>query len=269
MAHGSQWRVCAAAVVGVVGLVAAPASAQSSSPDTSSPAAAHPPSSDGSNDKVSHWGVGFSVSPSWQLPKKLTDTFASDGGSLAVEGSQFTIGLVHGRTTSGDWGVRFVHQPIKNGSRGSDSDSECGFANGPLNGGCFNTSGGAVTQNVAMNGVEVYKFLPFVLIKRHVQIGIEFGGGVGKLSGTLQKTSSDVTNIQVNPKNGSRTGVLTTTVTTEAVTEEVPGTLPIGRLSLVAAVILHPAIKVRWEGGMVFPGESFSTVVVTYLIGAH
>jgi hypothetical protein len=30
-----------------------------------------------------------------------------------------------------------------------------------------------------------------------------------------------------------------------------------------------PAIKVRWEGGVMLPGASFSTIAVTYLFGAH
>ena len=268
MGPGSQWRVGVAAAVCAFGLIASPAQAQTSSSGNPPPKAATPPS-DSATTKVSHWGVLFSATPSWELPKVLTNAVASDGGSLVVVGSQFTIGIVHGRAMGGDWGVTFVHQPIKNGSRGSDGDTDCGYLNGPLPGNCFDTSGGAVTQGVAMNGVEIHKFIPFGSIKRRVQIGIELAGGVGKLSGTLQKTSNDVTNILVNQKTGTRTGVLTTTVTTEDVTAEVPGTLPLGRLSLVAALIVHPAIKVRWEGGMLFPGQSFSTVVVTYLFGAH
>src|ERR1051325_5294389 len=56
------------------------------------------------------------------------------------------------------------------------------------------------------NGVQVHKFIPFVTIKRRLQIGLNVAGGIGTLSGTLQKTNSEVTNIQVNQKNGTRAG---------------------------------------------------------------
>jgi hypothetical protein len=253
------------AAVAALCLVAAPAFAQTPAPKAAQKAASTP-----SPDKVSHWGVVFSATPEWHLPKKITDTFAGDGGSLAVVGSQFAIGIVHGRAMGGDWGVTFVHQPVKNGSRGSDTDSECGFTNGPLPGGCFNTGGGAVTQGVAMDGVQVHKFIPFATIKRRVQLGLNIAGGIGKLSGTLQKTSSDVTNVVVvNPKTGAKTGILTTTVTTENVKDEVLGKVPLGRITAVGAFIVSLAIKVRWEGGVIIPGAGFSTIGVTYLFGAH
>jgi hypothetical protein len=73
----------------------------------------------------------------------------------------------------------------------------------------------------------------------------------------------------MNPKTGQRTGLLTTTVTTEDVTAELPSKVPLGHLAVVAAAIINPAIKVRWEGGMLMPGQSFSTMVVTFLFGAH
>lgn len=246
-------------------LAATPAFAQS----PEAPASKAAPKPAAAAAKVSNWGLVVSATPSWYLPKQMTDAFASDGGSLVVVGSQFSIGIVHGRAMGGDWGVTFIHQPIKDGSRGSDTDSDCGFVNGPLPGGCFNTGGGAVTQGVAMNGVQVHKYIPFATIKRRVQLGMNFAGGVGKLSGTLVKTSSDVTNVVTNPKNGTQTGTLTTTVTTEDVAEEVLGTVPLGRITVVGAFIVGPAIKVRWEGGVMLPGASFSTLAVTYLFGAR
>ncbi|MGH7635317.1 MAG: hypothetical protein ACRENC_16395, partial [Gemmatimonadaceae bacterium] len=151
---GSKWVFAA---VFALCLVAAPAFAQTSPPTAPAQKAASTPS----DDKVSHWGLVFSATPEWHLPKRITDTFAGDGGSLAVVGSQFAVGFVHGRAMGGDWGVTFVHQPVKNGSRGSDTDSECGFVNGPLPNGCFNTGGGAVTHGVAMDGVQIHKFSPF------------------------------------------------------------------------------------------------------------
>jgi len=219
--------------------------------------------------KVSHWGIEFSATPSWYLPKQVSDVLAGDSGTLVVVGSQFSIGLVHGRAMGGDWGVTFVHQPLKNGSRGSDTDTDCGYTNGPLPGGCFNTGGGAVTQGVSMNGVQVHKFIPFVTIKRRLQVGVNIAGGIGTLSGTLQKTNSEVTNIQVNQKTGTRAGTLTTTVTTENVVDEGFSKVPLGRITVVGALIVTQAVKVRWEGGLLLPGASFSTIAVSYLFGAR
>jgi hypothetical protein len=262
MAAGSRWLV---ATVVAACLVAAPAHAQTPPPQqTPAPA----PSSGSSNSKVSHWGVLFSVTPSWYVPNSIINKIASGGGATIV-GSQFTIGIVRGRAMSGDWGVTFVHELVKDGSNGFSSDTSCGFANGPLPGGCFNTSGAAVAHGVKMNGVQVHKFIPFGAIKQRVQLGIDLAGGIGKLSGTLQKTSSDIANVLMNPKTGVRTALLTTTVTTEDITAELPSKVPLGRLAFVAAAIINPAIKVRWEGGLLMPGQSFTNLVATFLFGAH
>ena len=263
MTTGSKWLVGTAVAAC---LVAAPVQAQTP-PSPQAPTLA--PASEPSNAKASHWGVVFSATPSWYVPASITDKIASDGGGATIVGTQFTIGIVRGRAMSGDWGVTFVHEPVTDGSNAFSSDTKCGFANGPLPGGCFNTSGAGVTQGVTMSGVQVHKFIPFGVIKGRVQLGIELAGGIGKLSGTLQKTSSDITNVVTNSKTGQHTALLTTTVTTEDVTAELPGKVPLGHLAFVAAAIITPAIKVRWEGGMLMPGQSFSTMVVTFLFGAH
>jgi hypothetical protein len=262
MTAGSKWLVGTAVAVC---LVAAPVQAQTPSPQqTPTPA----PSSGSSNSEASHWGVVFSATPSWTVPNSIINKIASGGGATIV-GTQFSIGIVHGRAMSGDWGVTFVHQPVKDGSNGFSSDTACGFTNGPMPGGCFNTSGAARAQGVKMNGVQVHKFIPFGVIRRRVQLGIELAGGIGKLSGTLQKTNSDITRVNPNPKTGQQTALLTTTVTTEDVTAELPSKVPLGHLAFVAAAIINPAIKVRWEAGMLMPGQSFTTLMVTFLFGAH
>jgi hypothetical protein len=262
MTAGSKWLVGTAIAAC---LVAAPVEAQTPSPQQPQTPA---PSSGSSNSKVSHWGVLFSATPSWTVPNSIIDKIASGGGATIV-GTQFTIGIVHGRATSGDWGVTFVHEPVKDGSNGFNSDTNCGFANGPMPGGCFNTSGAAVAHAVKMNGVQVHKFFSFGMIKRRVQLGLEIAGGIGKLSGTLQKFSSDITNVQRNPKTGVQTGLLTTTITTEDITAELPSNVPLGHLAFVAAAIINPAIKVRWEAGMLMPGQSFTSLAATFLFGAH
>jgi hypothetical protein len=261
MTAGSKWLV---GIAVAACLVAAPVQAQTPPQQAPTPA----PSSGSSNAKASHWGVVFSATPSWYVPNSIIDKIAGDGAATIV-GTQFTIGIVRGRSMSGDWGVTFVHEIVKDGSNGFSNDTSCGFTNGPMPGGCFNTGGGAVSQGVKMNGVQVHKFFSFGAIKRRVQLGVEIAGGIGKLSGTLQKTSSDITNVQMNPKTGQRTGLLTTTVTTEDVTAELPSKVPLGHVAFVAAAIIHPALKVRWEAGMLMPGQSFTTVVVTFLFGAH
>ena len=230
------------------------------------PAPAPPPAA---GDEISHWGLDASVTPRWKIPSFTINEIAGSGSGATISGSQWSVGFVRGRITSGDWGVSFVHEPVKDGSNGHNGDTTCGFSNGPLPGGCFDTSGSVVTQGVAITGVEIRKFIPFHLIGRRVQVGVEIAGGVGKLSGTLQKTSNNVTSVGFNSAVGLPIGSASTTVTTESVTAELPATVPLMHFGFVAAVRLHPTVKVRWEVGYLLPGASFARISATYLIGAH
>jgi hypothetical protein len=233
-------------------------------------AATPPPApSPGAGDEISRWGLDVSVTPRWTIPSFVINKLAGSGGGASISGSQWSVGFVRGRSTSGDWGVSFVHEPVKDGSSGYNGDTTCGFSNGPLPGGCFDTSGSAITQSVAISGVEIRKFIPFHLIDRRVQVGVEIAAGVGKLSGTLQKTNNNVTSVGFNSAVGLPIGSASTTVTTESVTAELPATVPLMHFGFVAAVLLHPAVKVRWEVGYLLPGASFARISATYLIGAH
>ena len=52
--------------------------------------------------------------------------------------------------------------------------------------GCFLSGETRILRGVTLSGVEALKFIPFVTIKRRVQIGVTVGGGVGTLDGTLE-----------------------------------------------------------------------------------
>jgi hypothetical protein len=214
-------------------------------------------------DKVSYWGVTASFTPDWNIPSALTQKVVDQGGAISVSGSQFTFGVVRGRATGGEWGVTFLREPVKDGSSGHGSDSQC-FSNG-----CFDTSTSFMTQGVRLTGVEAYIYKPFKTFSHRVQIGFDFGGGVGTLSGTLNEIQHGVTPT-FNPQTQQTIGTATTTPVTKPVTDETGfKTVPLLHAGPSVAIIVGPAVKIRWEAGVVLPGVTFFKVSATILIGAR
>lgn len=211
--------------------------------------------------EASHWGVSVSFAPTWKIPSTITSKFTDD--TVSVQGTYFTIGVVHGRSLGGDWGVSFVHEPVSNTSTGHNNKQDC-FSNG-----CFDTSTSAIAQNVKMTGALIHVYLPFGTIKERVQIGITVAGGVGKISGNLVETENNVTTT-FHPRTGLVTATpAPPTVSTVALTDELGlKTVPLGNIAAVVAVIVRPDLKIRWEGGIILPGTSVFRIMATYLIGA-
>jgi hypothetical protein len=203
-------------------------------------------------EEPSHWGVSASFTPTWKIPSAISSKIVDKGGALTVQGPEFTVGFVHGRSTGGDWGISYVRESIKDGSTGHDSKQNC-FSNG-----CLDASTFATTQNVRLSGVEAHIFLPFGLIKERVQIGINLGGGAAKISGNLLETEHKV-NTTFNPQTGQVTGTPTTVMSTKLVTDEISiKTAPMAHIGVVVAVLARPDPKIRWEGGVVLPGQPCS-----------
>jgi hypothetical protein len=249
----------------------APMTALAQTPATSPPtedltSATQAPPAAPQAQTASHWGFNVSVTPRWRIPGYLTSTITDSGGVMSVTGSQFTIGIVRGRTDSGDWGVSFVREPVKDGSTGDNNKTDCNTVPGQ----CFDTSTAVVTQAVMMTGVEIHKFIPFGLIHGRVQIGINVAGGIAKLSGNFLETKHKI-NVAVVPGNPPQQIVTpVTTVSTTAVADELGfSTVPLMQLGPVVTVIVAPALKVYWEGGVMIPGNTFFQLRATYLIGAR
>lgn len=211
--------------------------------------------------EASHWGVIGSVTPQWKVPSQLEDLF---DGTVDITGTDFSIGIARGRSRSGDWGVSFLRKRFKDGSRVEKIDQDCtSFSNG-----CFLDGQSFTTHGVAVNAVEVHKFIPFVRIRDRVQIGMNLAGGFGKLTGTLDDHEFNAEFVS-NNQTGRPTGRQTETRSTKPAREliDIPA-FPIFKLQAAVAVIASPAFKLRFQGGIDLPGYEFLSVAAVYLIGA-
>jgi hypothetical protein len=211
----------------------------------------------------SSWGVSGAFVPSWTVPSGnavFKAMFNAD--AVDINGSEFRIGFVRGRTLGGDWGVSFVRRKLKDGSTLSSDvyiDPELpGVEQGEV----------TTLRNVEITGVEVHKFSPFGTIAKRVQIGLLFGGGVGSSKGEL-----DTRNVSVNYSFVGNRMIQTPVETRETLDAKelvYPGNglVALGRLELAVAAIVAPGFKVRASGGLAFPGMHTFSVGGVYLIGA-
>jgi hypothetical protein len=236
-------RRIAAAVALALFFVAAQASAQSA--------------------QESSWGVSGSFVPSWTVPGDSALSKAMFGAdALSINGSEFRIGFVRGRTLGGDWGVSFVRRKLNDGSTissGLYTDPEMpGLEQGE-----FKT-----LRNVELTGVEVHKFTPFGTIAKRVQIGVLFGGGVASSKGEL-----DMRTVSVDYRFTGNSMVMIPVETRETLDAKelvFPGNglVALGRLEVAVAGIVGPGLKLRASGGMAFPGMHTFSIGGVYLIGA-
>lgn len=212
--------------------------------------------------EASHWGVIGGVTPQWKVPTQLETLF---DGTVDIKGTDFSIGLARGRPRAGDWGISFIHKKFKDGSRVEGIEEDCAsFSNG-----CFLDGDSFSTRGVAINGLEVHKFIPFVRIRDRVQIGMNVAGGFGKFTGMLDKREFGADPVTFPPGGGRPTGRQTETTSTEPAREliDIP-VFPIFKLQASVAIIASPAFKLRLQGGIDLPGYEFISVAAVYLIGA-
>jgi hypothetical protein len=215
----------------------------------------------------SHWGLTASFTPTWTAHDKFRETLLNFEGTGTVEGSEFTIGVVRGRSLGGDWGVSFVHKPLKDGS-GTVLTEES-----------FSES--RVAQNVLFKGVEAHWFIPFATIRDRVQIGLNVGGGAGFVEGNILQTQISAFSVpsglpnfaeqvcSVYPPGTCRLTAAGLEITELRPAEDVMYSVtPLIKLELAGAVIVAPGLKVRVSGGLNMPSTSSFRVAVVYLIGA-
>ena len=133
------------------------------------------PNETGAQDRRSHWGVTVGFSPRWTTPEAL-DTLLErlwDGSSIDFSGSEFRAGFVRGSELGGDAGVSFVRQPFNDGSELASAGV------------------GYVTRGVVLTGVEAHKFTPFGVIRDRVQIGVDYGAGLGVFKGVVDAATAE------------------------------------------------------------------------------
>lgn len=209
---------------------------------------------------ASHWGILFSVTPEWEIPKEAKELFIGEPHDL--RGREFRIGFVRGRSLSGDWGLSVVRRAFKDGATFSSLREAC-F-------GSFGCGPEGVQQELhdgILTGIELHKYMPFGTIKKRAQIGLQVSVGVARLEGTVQefRYSPFVTN-----STGHIIGVSSTQP--PQLLDEYPAEdafiikpVPTGGIELAVAGIVTPYLKLRVSGGLSFPGYHRVAVSLVYL----
>jgi hypothetical protein len=221
-------------------------------------------------EEPAHWGAAVSFVPKWTIPSGSSAlaalgeavAAAGDQGPINVEASDFRIGVVRGKRLGGEWGVSFVKRSYKDGSTQGGFEQFCSGPNQTAPP-CF-LSGTQYVYNsgVTLTGVEANKFVAFATIKNLVQIGVDFAGGVGSMSGDVTKTDmeTDFVNNQVVQ--------VTTTGPVDA--KELFSFDPelMGRVEFAVGVTLpKQGIKARFSAGLNYPGTHSFSLTVMYLFG--
>ena len=221
-------------------------------------------------DDGKHFGVSVSYAPYWKSRGDLLFTMGlEDVGT--IEGTEFTVGMVRGRTFGGEWGVSFVRKPFNDTTTvevETDSDSgQCGT-------GCSFSFTSTTTRtttfhDVYVQGIEVHWAPSFVTISNRVQIGMNIAGGIGVPKGTIDDTIENVTT-NTNTFNGQTTTNTNTFSDTDTLpaNEVMYGKVPLFKVEAQAAVILAPGLKFKVSGGLNNPGIGIRIGAV-YLFGAN
>lgn len=221
----------------------------------------------------SHWGINFSMTPSWTIADSIKKIVIEGDGEVNIKGKALTIGFVRGSRRGGDWGVAYVRKPMKDGLAVSTVTTDC-FPSGPPSAPtttCLKDREQDFFDHVAMSGVEVHWWIAIARIKDRVQLGVNIAGGVAKLTGNIRTVEDrDESNFVPNPNGQGGTQVITVKHTDETKPAKEAAPLPIiplFKLEFEAGVIVLPALKVKFAYGLDIPSKSVRLVVV-YLIGA-
>jgi hypothetical protein len=224
------------------------------------------------------WGVAAGIVPAWKVPTgsspiaKLSELVHEAGDlGMSIKGSDFRVGIVRGRALGGDWGVSYVRRTFKDGSMQGGVEEDCQDV-GPQTGTLCSFFGREYFyQDVKLDGLEVNKFIPVGgVIKQRVQIGADIAIGFGALKGSaeLRETNTEFQSVFV-PPNQFRTEAIVsvdTSIVDAKVLQSVEPTM-MGRAELAASVLLPRGLKVRFSGGLNFPGTQAASIVGMYFFG--
>lgn len=222
-----------------------------------------------SDEAPSRWGVKADFPVSWDLHPSFKPLYGS--GTVKLMGSDFSIGFIRGKEMSGDWGVSLVRRKVTDFL----IDESYFFTSG-------NTEykGGTVYDGaMTATGVEIHRYSPLVTIKRRVQIGLNFAGGIASAKGDVRKEtyyqesicptgwiiSGSFRSCGSVPVfvQGQQTELLSAK---EVLKEKSKlSFMPLGRVELVVAVMPVSRLKVKFSGGLNFPGVQKFGVGIQYL----
>jgi hypothetical protein len=207
------------------------------------------------------WGLSGSLFLQWQFPQSVANIVAPDN-KVDISGREFTVGFVRGRPGGGDWGVSFIRKAFRKGSTAIDEREKCfgGFGDPPP---CFLETTTETYNNATFPGVEAHWFIPIVRMGNRVQIGLNLAGGGVRPSGTMTKTKDDFIRPSMDP-----VFLPVHTEETLDMSSDWGPFLPVFKLEGQAAVRLGPGSKLKFGGGLSFPGAGFRVVGV-HLFGAR
>jgi hypothetical protein len=214
--------------------------------------------------RESHWGVSGSLVPRWNFPDALADIWNLE---TDMTGAEFRVGVVRGADLGGDWGVSYVKKAIHDDSVVQLREQSCV----QLPGGASQCARGAyhVTRGAGMTGVEAHLFMPFATIRRRVQIGATFAGGIARLDGTSDRF---LEHLVVNGSTVTRSTETIGPAPFKQTLQDLPqnwDVVPIGRVELGMGFLVRPGFKIRASGGVNFPGYHHVGMHVQYLFGAR
>jgi hypothetical protein len=213
------------------------------------------PAAGAAQDRESRWGAGISFTPNWTGQKTLTELLVAEGEG-SVEGSQFTVGIVRGRSLGGDWGVSFVRTPFTDPTRIVYAEADCD------DGACFAFQETTTLRRVILTGVEAHVFFPVVTIKQRVQVGFNVGGGVARVEGEIERAFSQQSSFTL--PNGEVFTDEFSDLTVEPANEVMFRLQPLMKVELQGAVIVHPRVKVKVSWGQNYVGLGMRVGAVVF-----
>lgn len=205
------------------------------------------------------FGIRASFAPEWKGQESYKSIFGLDGTGT-INGSDLTIGFARGTNLGGEWGVSYIRKKLKTDgivdAEGGTCGTNCSFA--------FTET--STFDNVYLDGVEAHFSIPFVTIKRRVQVGLSLGFGAGFPKGTVHQVVEDV-NVTPGP-GGQPITQANRDEFDEAAKDVFFPVIPIVKVEAEVGVILAPGLKVRAGGGFNFPSQKALHMAVVYLFGA-
>ena len=120
-------------------------------------------------------------------------------------------------------------------------------------------------DDVSVIGPEFHLNVPFVTIKKRVQIGLGLGGGIGVVRGSGSVVRYEPTN------SGNPTATVAVTRTEgdiDAITDSIFTSsepwAPFARIEPGIAVLVSPQVKVSVGAGFNYPGTTYFRIATTY-----
>ena len=193
----------------------------------------------GAQSRRSQWGLLLGATPNWTTPEVARPTLESVwlGTEMDFSGTAFRVGLVRGSELGGDAGLSFVRRPFVDGSSVIAEDGNR-----------------YATYGVVLNGIEIHKFSPFGTIRERVQIGLDFGAGVGIFDGRVAGAAPGGAAVE-DPVVGN------------ALAFRGSRLIPLARMEFAVGMLILPGLKLRARSGFSFPGVALFAATATWLFG--